>query len=60
MNKDVTMSVKQPTFEIPIGQRQLFLDERDISDFNGKVVSLRFTLRSGQFYSYWFEQAGEE
>jgi len=25
----------------------------DISDHHGKVVSLRFTLRNAQFYSYW-------
>ena len=26
-----------------------------MADLGGKVVSLRFTLRNGQFYSYWFE-----
>ena len=27
----------------------------NISDLKGKAVSLRFTLRNGQFYSYWLE-----
>ena len=26
-----------------------------VADLKGKTVSLRFTLRNGQLYSYWFE-----
>ena len=29
--------------------------EGDIADLKGKTASLRFTLRNGQFYSYWLE-----
>ena len=29
--------------------------EGDIADFKDQTVSLRFNLRNGQFYSYWFE-----
>ena len=27
----------------------------DIADLKGRIASLRFTLRNGQFYSYWLE-----
>ena len=27
----------------------------DIADFKDQTASLRFTLRNGQFYSYWME-----
>ena len=27
----------------------------DIADLKGRTASLRFTLRNGQFYSYWLE-----
>ena len=29
--------------------------EGDIADLKGRTASLRFTLRNGQFYSYWLE-----
>ena len=29
--------------------------EGDIADFKDQTASLRFTLRNGQFYSYWME-----
>ncbi len=29
--------------------------EGDIAKFKGHIASLRFTLRNGQFYSYWLE-----
>jgi hypothetical protein len=29
--------------------------EGEIADLKGQTVSLRFTLRNGQLYSYWFE-----
>ena len=29
--------------------------EGDIAKFKGRTASLRFTLRNGQFYSYWLE-----
>jgi hypothetical protein len=29
--------------------------EGEIADLKGRTVSLRFTLRNGQFYSYWLE-----
>ena len=29
--------------------------EGDIVKFKGHIASLRFTLRNGQFYSYWLE-----
>ena len=30
-------------------------DEGDIAQLKGQTVSLRFTLRNAQFYSYWLE-----
>ena len=27
----------------------------DMADLEGQTASLRFTLRNGQFYSYWLE-----
>ena len=29
--------------------------EGNIADLKGRTASLRFTLRNGQFYSYWLE-----
>ena len=29
--------------------------EGNIADLKGQTASLRFTLRNGQFYSYWLE-----
>lgn len=29
--------------------------EGNIADWKGQAVSLHFTLRNGQFYSYWLE-----
>jgi len=30
-------------------------EQGEVAKMAGRVVSLRFTLRSGHFYSYWFE-----
>ncbi len=29
--------------------------EGDLAKLKGQIASLRFTLRNGQFYSYWLE-----
>jgi hypothetical protein len=29
--------------------------EGNIADLTGQTITLRFTLKSGQFYSYWLE-----